>query len=93
MMGEMGSKVPMMIKLDESDVAGPMGIRVRSFIESVNRRRAEERAEGARVHAVHPLDDPYKVKYTKRARHDKIALVPNWANAMCTTTSASPRKS
>ncbi len=51
MMGEMGSKVPMMIKLDESDVAGPMGIRVRSFIESVNRRRAEERAEGARVHA------------------------------------------
>ena len=46
MMGEMGSKVPMMIKLDESDVAGPMGIRVRSFIESVNRRRAEERAEG-----------------------------------------------
>lgn len=45
MMGEMGSKVPMMIKLDESDVAGPMGIRVRSFIESVNRRRAEERAE------------------------------------------------
>lgn len=51
MMGEMGSKVPMMIKLDESDVAGPMGHRVRSFIESVNRRRAEERAEGARVHA------------------------------------------
>ncbi|MFQ7392728.1 MAG: hypothetical protein ACLRM9_05235 [Collinsella aerofaciens] len=38
-----------MIKLDESDVAGPMGIRVRSFIESVNRRRAEERAEGARA--------------------------------------------
>ena len=77
------------------------------------------------MHAVHPLDDPYKVKYTKRDRHDKIALVPNTshafcrlmtaamrnrgvraealdigredairrANAMCTTTSASPRKS
>ena len=91
MMGEMGSKVPMMIKLDESDVAGPMGIRVRSFIESVNRRRAEERAEGARVHAVHPLDDPYKVKYTKRDRHDKIALVPNTSHAFCRLMTAAMR--
>ena len=91
MMGEMGSKVPMMIKLDESDVAGPMGIRVRSFIESVNRRRAEERAEGARVHAVHPLDDPYNVKYTKRDRHDKIALVPNTSHAFCRLMTAAMR--
>ena len=91
MMGEMGSKVPMMIKLDESDVAGPMGIRVRSFIESVNRRRAEERAEGARVHAVHPLDDPYKVKYTKRDRHHKIAVVPNTSHAFCRLMTAAMR--
>ena len=83
MMGEMGSKVPMMIKLDESDVAGPMGIRVRSFIESVDRRRAEERAEGAEVHAVHPLDDPYRVKYTRRDRKEKIVLVPNTSHAFC----------
>ena len=83
MMSEMGSKVPMMIKLDESDVAGPMGIRVRSFIESVDRRRAEERAEGSTVHVVHPLDDPYQVKYTKRDRREKIVLVPNTSHAFC----------
>ena len=83
MMAEMGTKVPMMIKLDESDVAGPMGIRVRSFIESVDRRRAEEGADGMRVHAVHPLDDPYQVKFTKRDRREKIVLVPNTSHAFC----------
>lgn len=91
MMGEMGTKVPMMIKLDESDVAGPMGIRVRSFIESVDRRRAEERAEGAQVHAVHPLDDPYRVKYTKRDRKEKIVLVPNTSHAFCRLMTAAMR--
>ncbi len=39
MMGEMGSKVPMMISSMRATSAA-MGIRVRSFIESVNRRRA-----------------------------------------------------
>ena len=91
MMGEMGSKVPMMIKLDESDVAGPMGIRVRSFIESVDRRRAEERAEGSTVHVVHPLDDPYQVKYTKRDRREKIVLVPNTSHAFCRLMTAALR--
>ena len=91
MMSEMGSKVPMMIKLDESDVAGPMGIRVRSFIESVDRRRAEERAEGSTVHVVHPLDDPYQVKYTKRDRREKIVLVPNTSHAFCRLMTAALR--
>ena len=91
MMAEMGTKVPMMIKLDESDVAGPMGIRVRSYIESVNRRRAEERAEGATVHVVHPLSDPYKVKYTKRDRKEKVALIPNTSHAFCRLMTAAMR--
>ena len=91
MMGEMGNKVPMMIKLDESDVVGPMGIRVRSFIESVDRRRAEERASEATVHVVHPLDDPYKVKFTKRDRKEKTVLVPNTSHAFCRLMTAAMR--
>ncbi|MFQ7392729.1 MAG: hypothetical protein ACLRM9_05240 [Collinsella aerofaciens] len=43
------------------------------------------------MHAVHPLDDPYKVKYTKRDRHDKIALVPNTSHAFCRLMTAAMR--
>ncbi len=91
MMDEIGGKTPLVLKLDESDATGPMSIRVRSFIETVERRRAEERAEGAQVHVVHPLSDPYKVKYTKRDRKEKIALIPNTSHAFCRLMTAALR--
>ena len=91
LMDETSGKTPLVLKLDESDVTGPMGIRVRSFIETVERRHAEERAEGAKVHVVHPLTDPYKVKYTKRDRKEKIALVPNTSHAFCRLMTAAMR--
>lgn len=34
---------------------------------------------------------PYKVKYTKRDRHDKIALVPNTSHAFCRLMTAAMR--
>ena len=91
MMDEISGKTPLVLKLDESDATGPMSIRVRSFIETVERRRAEERAEGAQVHVVHPLSDPYKVKYTKRDRKEKIALIPNTSHAFCRLMTAALR--
>ena len=36
---EISGKTPLVLKVDESDIQGPLRIRVRSFIESVNARR------------------------------------------------------
>ncbi len=46
LMKETGGKTPLVLKVDESDIRGPLGIRVRSFIETVNERRAKEQAAG-----------------------------------------------
>ena len=45
-MREVGDKAPLILKIDESDATGPLRIRVRSFIETTDRRRAGE-ARGA----------------------------------------------
>ena len=43
MMKEISGKVPLILKLDESDIQGSVKIRVRSFIETVNMRKKRER--------------------------------------------------
>lgn len=78
MMGEISGKVPLVLKLDESDIKGPLGIRVRSFLETVNMRRI--RGEQARSRA---LPDPYPVKFTKECAKEKIVLIPNTSHAFC----------
>ena len=40
LMKEAGPKTPLVLKLDESDIRGPLGIRTRSFIETIEERRA-----------------------------------------------------
>lgn len=42
LMKEVGPKIPLVLKVDESDIRGPLGIRTRSFIETIERRRAQE---------------------------------------------------
>lgn len=44
LMKEISDKTPLVLKVDESDIRGPLGIRVRSFIETVNERREKEKA-------------------------------------------------
>ncbi|MDR3356867.1 MAG: acyl-CoA dehydratase activase [Spirochaetaceae bacterium] len=71
-MREMSGKSPLILKLDESDISGPLRIRVRSFIETVCLRRKQ-----AGEHPLFPLSDPYTSKYTRRDRKLKTVLVPN----------------
>ena len=100
LMKERSGKQPLVLKLDESDVAGPLRIRVRSFIETVDERRARqaaiERAAGESAFvclpataARHPLPDPYPVKYVKADRRIKTILVPNTSHAFSLLMSAS----
>ncbi|MBQ8851818.1 MAG: activase, partial [Oscillibacter sp.] len=76
MMREASGKVSLVLKVDESDIQGPLGIRVRSFVETVRMGR-----ERGTVHEVRQLQDPYPVKYTKASRREKIVLVPNTSHA------------
>lgn len=75
-----GAKTPLILKVDESDATGPLRIRVRSFVETVDARRAAHRRTFD-PSAERVLPDPYPVKFTKADRRDKIVLVPNTSHA------------
>jgi predicted CoA-substrate-specific enzyme activase len=81
-MNEISGKSPLILKLDESDISGPLRIRVRSFIETVSIRRKKESLQ------IKSLVDPYPVKYTKTDRGDKIVLIPNVSRAFSLIVSA-----
>ncbi|MCC8100801.1 MAG: acyl-CoA dehydratase activase [Clostridiales bacterium] len=76
LMKEISGKTPLVLKVDESDIQGPLRIRVRSFVETVEMRRRKKEAL-----RVHELSDPYPVKFTKADRKEKILLVPNTSHA------------
>ena len=67
-------KSPLIIKLDESEVAGPLNIRIKSFLETVKSQRK------AGVQRINKILKPYETQYTKEDRK-KLILIPNvsWA--------------
>ncbi len=73
---EITDKSPLILKVDESDVPGPLRIRIRSFIETINIKRQERSSAPLRQ-----LKDPYPVKFTKPDRREKVALIPNTSHA------------
>ena len=81
-MNDISGKSPLILKMDESDIAGPLRIRVRSFIETVMIRRKKEALN------VKSLGDPYPVKFSRADRGEKIILVPNVSRAFCLIVSA-----
>ncbi|MBQ6895937.1 MAG: activase [Oscillospiraceae bacterium] len=85
-MDEISGKSPLVLKVDESDIQGPLGIRVRSFVETIamkNRTFAPQLPQN--------LADSYPVKYTKEHRKEKIILVPNTSHAFCRVMTAAMR--
>lgn len=87
LMKQVSGKIPLVLKLDESEIQGPLRIRVRSFIETVRMQR--EKHEEAPVHA---LTDPYPVKYEQKDRKERIVLIPNTSHAFCRVMSAAMEK-
>ncbi len=71
LMKNVGGKTPLILKLDESDVRGPLSIRVRSFVETVRSRRETH------VPLIGAVPDPFMVKFTKKAKKEKTILIPN----------------
>ena len=83
LMKDISGKAPLVLKLDESDVQGPLRIRVRSFLETIRQAKA-----GSLVRTVKPLSDPYPVKFVKKDVEEKVVLVPNTSHAFCRIMSA-----
>ena len=73
-------KSPLILKMDESDVSGPLNIRVKSFIETVK----SQRQRGLQFY--NEDIKAYDVVYNKEAR-EKVILIPNvtWAFAQMAT--------
>ncbi|MDR2370643.1 MAG: acyl-CoA dehydratase activase [Treponema sp.] len=86
LMDEISGKSPLILKLDESDVSGPLRIRVRSFIETVAERRRKEALR------VRKLGEPFPVKLTRKGRRTKTVLVPNISRAFCKVMSAALKR-
>lgn len=83
MMKEISGKAPLILKMDESEIQGPLRIRVRSFIETISmRRRLGQKRE------IHALPDPYPVKFLPADRRERTVLVPNTSHAFCRIMSA-----
>lgn len=76
LMKEISGKTPLILKLDESDIKGPLQIRVRSFVETLSMRKKQGNAL-----KVKKLGDPYEVKFTKQDGKERIVLVPNTSHA------------
>ena len=90
-MKETSNKSPLVLKVDESDIAGPLRIRVRSFIDTVNTRHA-----AGKQLSVHELEDPYHSKFTADmcagGTQEKTVLVPNTSHAFSMLMTAAFRR-
>ena len=82
-MKETAEKTPLVLKLDESEIQGPLRIRVRSFTETVEMKRRKNS-----LHSFKPLTDPYKRKFTKEDKEERIVLIPNTSHAFSHIMSA-----
>ncbi|MFR3921084.1 MAG: acyl-CoA dehydratase activase-related protein [Dysosmobacter welbionis] len=83
LLGEGSGKPPLILKVDESEAAGSLGIRVQSFIETVQLRRSAQ-AEQAACR----LPEPYAVKYREEDRKLRTVLVPNISAPVSTLLTA-----
>ena len=88
LMHETSDSSPLVLKVDESSIEGPLRIRVRSFVETLNIRRRRGRMSAPRV-----LSDPYPVKYTREDKKARMTvLVPNTSHAFSRMMAAVFRK-
>ena len=83
LLGEGGGKPPLILKVDESQAAGSLGIRVQSFIETVQLRRSAQTERAACR-----LPEPYAVKYRKEDKRLRTVLVPNISAPVSTLLTA-----
>lgn len=76
LMGTISGKNPLILKLDESDVVGPLNLRVKSFVETIRAKRKRQAKANKQFEPVE-LKDPFPARFTKQDRkQQKEILIP-----------------
>ncbi len=74
LMSEISNKQPLIIKVDESDVKGPMNIRINSFIETIKARREEQKNKNI---ILKEIKSPFEnLKFLKEDKKKRTIYVP-----------------
>lgn len=76
-MTESGKKPPLILKVDESDATGALGIRTQSFIETVEIRRKTNMVNGMPKNKYTPLGESSPAKFFKKDKKIRTVLLPN----------------
>ena len=87
LLSEKSGKEPLILKLDEGDAAGPLQIRIKSFVETVRERRKLRRLDHVKK-IVRQAREVFPVKFTKEDKKNKTIYVPNLSPAFSRCMSA-----
>ncbi|MCK5737190.1 MAG: 2-hydroxyacyl-CoA dehydratase, partial [Spirochaetaceae bacterium] len=87
LLSEKSRKEPLILKLDEGDAAGPLQIRIKSFVETVRERRKIHRLDQVKSIVRHARE-AFPVKFTKADKKSKTIYVPNLSPAFSRCMSA-----
>lgn len=94
--GRIIHKEPLVLKLDEGEALGPLSIRVRSFVETVRRRREEVHAGGSRrtgsSRGRTQPSDGYAVRFRAADRRRRTIYLPVLSKAFSYLGAKSLRK-
>jgi len=84
-LNQSSGKSPLVLKMDESDVSGPLNIRIKSFIETVK----AQRAKGLQFFSDNVK--AYDVIFDKSQKKEKTIMIPNVSWAFAQTATAAIR--
>ncbi|MCD7756064.1 MAG: acyl-CoA dehydratase activase, partial [Firmicutes bacterium] len=76
-LSESGGKSPLILKVDESDATGSLGIRIQSFLETIEIKRRDARLREAMLHGFRELPAPSPTKFYPPDKKTRTILVPN----------------
>ena len=86
---DVSSKSPLILKMDEGGASNSLGIRVKSFIETIAERRIKLADKGMKTNSI---EDAYTTKFNKEDIKIKTVLVPNVSVAFCKLLSGALRR-
>ncbi len=76
-MNESGGKSPLILKVDESDASGSLGIRIQSFVETIEIRRHNSQMMKQLEEGICDLPAPSPYKFYKKDKKKRTLIVPN----------------
>ncbi len=74
---ECGKKSPLILKVDESNASGSLGIRIQSFVETIEIKRRNEKSLEKMMADVCSLPAPAPHKFYRKDKKRRIILIPN----------------